>query len=519
MSKPFSLTRRNLLRALGLGALAFGAPRAGRRGASAAAAVPPKRLVLFYGAGSVRTYDADGTARVHWLPRRPGGAPETAPGAYQLADLELGELHRPLDGLRQHLTVIDGLGMVADEIDPDRGGNAHERGFTHALSGANLAQVGGRRFPGGPSIDQYVADWLAKGPDPTDVKSAAIMAAIWAPDAKVDALRTTAGGEVDAAWEPFKTYDELFAGFVAPGLDEAAAARDASEWTAAWDLAKDDYAFVKGRLDKSGRQRLEAHLDLLGSLTKRLNAAACDGVRPVLKEAYDGVFAYRGGDAGSAEAFEGYGRAFEATSGLNLDLAVAALACDRTRVLTFAVPEVAAKAFDLTPEFLAKCGDLVTDPNTKIFDHHSLVHAVNARPGDSNYLGGKTIDGQDALEACARVVKKQCLVEAELFARLLTKMKEVPEADGGTLLDHSVVLWCGQIGYGNHNLDRLPWVVAGGAGGYFKTGRHLVLPPNPKSKLGISHNNLLVSIANAMGLPDQTFGNPEACTGPLEGLR
>jgi hypothetical protein len=33
-----------------------------------------------------------------------------------------------------------------------------------------------------------------------------------------------------------------------------------------------------------------------------------------------------------------------------------------------------------------------------------------------------------------------------------------------------------------------------------------------------SHADLLVSLLNAMGVEETTFGNPETCTGPLSGL-
>ena len=35
---------------------------------------------------------------------------------------------------------------------------------------------------------------------------------------------------------------------------------------------------------------------------------------------------------------------------------------------------------------------------------------------------------------------------------------------------------------------------------------------------GLPHNNLLLSILNAMGVPDRSFGKPDWCTGPLTGL-
>jgi hypothetical protein len=57
-------------------------------------------------------------------------------------------------------------------------------------------------------------------------------------------------------------------------------------------------------------------------------------------------------------------------------------------------------------------------------------------------------------------------------------------------------------------------LIAGSAGGYFKTGRYLSFPA------GTPHNNLLASVSLAMGVPlvDNAFGDPMYCTGPLPGL-
>ena len=58
---------------------------------------------------------------------------------------------------------------------------------------------------------------------------------------------------------------------------------------------------------------------------------------------------------------------------------------------------------------------------------------------------------------------------------------------------------------------RMPFIIAGSCGGYFNTGRYLSYTDDP-------HNNLLVSLANAMGVQTNTFGNPDYCSGPLTGL-
>ena len=66
---------------------------------------------------------------------------------------------------------------------------------------------------------------------------------------------------------------------------------------------------------------------------------------------------------------------------------------------------------------------------------------------------------------------------------------------------------------GNHSEKRQGLILAGSAGGYFKTGRWLRYSDDP------SRANVLVSIQNAFGIPSTTFGAPGWSTGPLRGLR
>ncbi len=102
--------------------------------------------------------------------------------------------------------------------------------------------------------------------------------------------------------------------------------------------------------------------------------------------------------------------------------------------------------------------------------------------------------------------------EAKQFVSLLDHLRQIPEVDGSTMLDHTVVLLCGQIGEHGHEVDQLPWVIGGGSALGFQGGRFLQFDKAP-------HNNLFVSLAQAMGLQTETFGNPAVCTGPLTGLR
>lgn len=98
------------------------------------------------------------------------------------------------------------------------------------------------------------------------------------------------------------------------------------------------------------------------------------------------------------------------------------------------------------------------------------------------------------------------------YAKLITKMKAISEGDQ-TLLYNSVSLAFSEIGESNyHTMQNVGLVMAGQAGGLIKTGRAM-------DGTGVSHNQVLVSVLQAMGLPDSTFGNASGGgSGPMPGL-
>lgn len=84
---------------------------------------------------------------------------------------------------------------------------------------------------------------------------------------------------------------------------------------------------------------------------------------------------------------------------------------------------------------------------------------------------------------------------------LMKKMQTIDEG-GSTLLDHSLILFGSCMGDGmRHKHNNLPIVLAGKAGGRFKPGRHLVESP------GTSHDNMLLSTLNVMGVDAKRFGS------------
>lgn len=82
------------------------------------------------------------------------------------------------------------------------------------------------------------------------------------------------------------------------------------------------------------------------------------------------------------------------------------------------------------------------------------------------------------------------------------------------MLDNTVVCCLPSGAEGNgHSVSRTPCILAGRAGGYFRTGRYVRLGTwgstayNTSSAL-LPHNGVLVALANAMDVPTETFGDP-----------
>jgi hypothetical protein len=87
------------------------------------------------------------------------------------------------------------------------------------------------------------------------------------------------------------------------------------------------------------------------------------------------------------------------------------------------------------------------------------------------------------------------------FAYFLDKLKGVADGDG-TLLDHSLVLYGSSLSDGNqHNFSPLPIVVAGGASGKMKGGRHLAFPKDTHM------SNLLLAMLEKLDVRVDTFGD------------
>jgi hypothetical protein len=87
------------------------------------------------------------------------------------------------------------------------------------------------------------------------------------------------------------------------------------------------------------------------------------------------------------------------------------------------------------------------------------------------------------------------------FAYFVDRLQKTPDGDG-TLLDHSLVLYGSSLSDGNqHNFSPLPIVLAGGASGMLKGGRHLRFPKDTHM------TNLLLALLDKLGTRQETFGD------------
>jgi hypothetical protein len=88
-----------------------------------------------------------------------------------------------------------------------------------------------------------------------------------------------------------------------------------------------------------------------------------------------------------------------------------------------------------------------------------------------------------------------------LFADFLEKLKKTPDGDG-SLLDHALVLYGSGLSDGNqHKHTDLPVLLAGGASGRLKGGRHIRNPKNTPMA------NLLMAMLQTLDVPADQFGD------------
>ena len=118
----------------------------------------------------------------------------------------------------------------------------------------------------------------------------------------------------------------------------------------------------------------------------------------------------------------------------------------------------------------------------KPVQHHNMTHNQKGK----GYLELQKID----------------IFHMQQYAYILSRMKEIKEADGSSLLDNSLVTYGAGLGDGaTHQYFDLPMIVAGKGQGQVKQGRFI------QCKSGTLNSNLWLSLAQLMGLEIDEFAD------------
>ena len=94
------------------------------------------------------------------------------------------------------------------------------------------------------------------------------------------------------------------------------------------------------------------------------------------------------------------------------------------------------------------------------------------------------------------------LFHMQQYAYILERMKGMKESDGTSMLDNSLVSYVAGVGDGaTHQYFDLPFILAGGAQGQIKQGRHI------RCKGGTHNSNMWLTQAKLMGLDIDSFAD------------
>ena len=362
----------------------------------------------------------------------------------------------PSGSILEPLTSIQDDVLVLDGINFVTATN-HEGGM-----GAMLTGGGASGETQGQSLDQYIASQLAA---PTRFSSLelGVQTSNWGGSTQTRMSYSGAGSFVTPDDRPQNVYERLFGDVSqdAQALEKLRARR-----LSVLDLVRRETESLKPRLGMREKIKLDEHLESIRRLELSFQDNQTEGCSTPLQPSISSPT--------SNASFPLVGQA-------QTDLLVTSLACDMTRVASLQYSHT------VSPTVFTWLG--IQE------GHHALSHC-----DDGNTAG------------VANFVQTERWF-AEQFVYLVESLRERSDPLGpGSLLDNTVVLWAKEMGDSRlHDCNSVPFVLAGGAASPFRLGRYLQMG-------GLAHNHLLVSICEAFGLSNQTFGDPSTGSGSISEL-
>ena len=399
--------------------------------AATAGARPPVRLGF--------VYVPNGIIMNRWTPAAEGVGFEFTP------------IMQPLEPFREQLVVFSGLAQVNGRALGDGAGD-HARAGATWLTGVHPKKTGGADIHAGVSADQIAAREMGKF---TQLGSLEI--GLEAP---------TLAGDCDSGYScaytntiswrnpttpmpmevnPRAVFERLFGD--GDSNDPAARLAALREQRSILDYVSGDIDRLETSLGPRDRNKLSQYLDAIRDIERRIQKAEEQNATMKLP---------------AMERPSGAPEEFVDQAKLMMDLMVIAWQTDMTRVVSF---------------MMAREGSNRPYRAIGVTDgHHSVTHHMN---------------DPVKIEKVAKINH----YHTETFTYLLDKLRKTPDGDG-TLLDHSIVLYGSSISDGNaHTHHDLPLVLAGGAAGQVRGGRHLRYPKETPM------NNLLLTMLEKAGVP------------------
>jgi hypothetical protein len=366
------------------------------------------------------------------------------------AGFELSEILQPLKPFYERINVISDL----SHPQAYGGGSAtanHNRSAATFLSGAHAAA--GPRAHLGITMDQFAARHIGQDTPLPSIEMMIEDATLSCGDGLSCAYRDTISWQGPTAPLPMQNNPQVvFERLFGDGSTDAERRARRQQSVSLLDSVRGEAAALQRRLPAGDRSRVDQYLNDVREIERRIEKAA--------KQAST--------DVTLPDAPTGIPKDVEDHIKLMLDLQVLAWQADITRVTTLLL------AKELSNAVYAKSG--VRDA------FHILSHHSNIR------------ENQDRFAVLNRY-------HIGLLTYLLGKLQATPDGDG-TLLDHSMILYGSAMGDGNqHNHYPLPIILAGGASGALKGGRHIRNTPET------TMSNLLVAMLDKLGIPTEKFGD------------
>ena len=438
MKASTSINRRHFLRGLGI-SLGLPAFDSLRTAHAAPAAGVPLRMSFLY--------VPNGVILDPWRPIGEG------------KEFQFGATMQPIAAHKEDLHIITGFEQANGWSGGDGGGD-HARASATILTGARPRKTAGSDIHLGMSVDQVAAQHVGGA---TRFRSLEL---------SCDAVRRagacdsgySCAYQFNLSWRsdtspatpetnPRQVFERLFGAGSGEERARSFVARQEKQ-KSILDFVMEDARSLEKSLGRNDRNKLDEYLTGVWEIEQRIEASKRFGPPP---------------DPGSEAPESGIPSSYEEHMRLMMDMQILALQTDSTRISTL---------------LLAHDGSNRSFKEIGVGDgHHSLSHHQN-----------------DA--AKMEKIAKIDHFYMRQFAYYLERMKAVKESDGGSLLDHSMVVYCSGLSDGNrHRHDDLPVIVAGKAGGKFQPGRHTKLAANTPM------SNLYVRMLGELGVKVDRFGD------------